>query len=79
MQLEDSRQPVRIGNVAWLYIEHDLSLIAFLRTATDFDTPLQRLQETLVESGRIEMLQHTRNSSGSQLDWQGQVLLAWEP
>jgi len=79
MQLENSRHPVRIGNVTWLYIEHDLSLIAFLRTAPDFDTPLQRLQETLIESGRIEMLQHTRNSIGSQIQWQGRVLLAWEP
>jgi membrane-associated phospholipid phosphatase len=79
MQLEDSRHPVRIGNVAWLYTDHNLPMIAYLRTAPDFDTPLQRLQGTLADSDRIEMLLHTRNSIGSQIQWQGRVLLAWEP
>jgi undecaprenyl-diphosphatase len=79
MQLEKSRHPVRVGNVTWLNIEHNLPLIAFLRTAPDFDTPLQLLRDTLAESDRIRLLQHTRSSVGNQVQWQGQVLLAWEP
>jgi undecaprenyl-diphosphatase len=79
MQLEESRQTVRVGNVTWLYIERDLPLVAFLSTAADFETPLRLLQETLAESDRIQLLQHSRRLTDSQIEWQGQVLLAWEP
>jgi membrane protein DedA with SNARE-associated domain/membrane-associated phospholipid phosphatase len=79
MQLEESRQTVRVGNVTWLHIEHDLPLVAFLSTAADFETPLRLLRETLAESDRIQLLQHSRRLTGSQTEWQGQVLLAWEP
>jgi len=78
IQLEENSHPVWIGNVAWLHIDHNLPMIAYLRTAPDFDTPLQRLQETLADSGRIGMRLHTRDSLGSQIQWQGRVLLAWE-
>ncbi len=79
LQLEDSGQTVQLGNIAWLYIERDLPLIAFLRTAPEFDTPLQLLRATLAESGRIKLLQHRRRLDDSQVAWQGEVLLAWEP
>jgi hypothetical protein len=79
MQLEENGQSVRVGNVTWLYIEHDLPLVAFLRTAPDFETPLQLLRETLAESTRIQLLQHSRRLTNGQIEWQGQVLLAWEP
>jgi hypothetical protein len=79
MQLEESGQSVRVGNVSWLYIEHELPLLAFLRTAPDFETPLQLLREMLAESASIQLLQHSRRLADSQTEWQGQVLLAWEP
>jgi len=79
MQLEENRQTVRVGNITWLYIEHDLPLVAFLSTAADFETPLQLLRETLAESDRIQLLQHSRRLPDNQIEWQGQVLLAWEP
>ena len=79
MQLEESRQTVWVGNVTWLYIEHDLPLVAFLSTAVDFETPLRLLRETLADSDRIQLLQHSRPVTDSQIEWQGQVLLAWEP
>jgi len=79
MQLEENTQIVWTGNVSWLYIEHDLPLVAFLSTAADFETPLRLLRKTLAESGHIQLLQHTRPVTDSQIEWQGQVLLAWEP
>ncbi|MGB5442890.1 MAG: VTT domain-containing protein [Gammaproteobacteria bacterium] len=78
MQLEDSRQSVQVGTVAWLRLEKDLPLIAFLRTEPDFDSPLQLLRETLADSGRIKLQEQRRNLSSSRLAWQGEVLLAWE-
>jgi len=78
MQLEKSGYPVRAGNVTWLNVEHNLPLIAYLRTAPDFDTPLQLLRDTLAESDRIQLLQRSRRLIDTRIKWQGQVLLAWE-
>jgi undecaprenyl-diphosphatase len=77
-ELLDSGQPVWTGKVDYLYLELDLPLIAYLRTAPDFESPLYYLQSTLQQAGDIGMLLRTRQERIDRLQWQGQVLLAWK-
>ena len=70
--------PVWIGNVVYLYPERELPLIAYLRTAADFQTPLNYLEEALRQAGQIRLEQRVRQSVKTQIQWGGHVLLAWE-
>ena len=77
-ELLNSRRPVWVGKVAYLYLEQDLPLIAYLRTAPDFESPLDYLQSTLQQAGSIGMVLRTRPERIAQVQWQGRVLLTWE-
>jgi hypothetical protein len=76
-QLLDGNTPVWAGNVAYLYRERDIPFVTYLRTASDFDTPLAQLQESLEQTGRVGMVVRQRAASGAPDTWQGNVLLAW--
>ena len=77
-ELIDTGQPVWIGKVAYLYLEQELPFITYLRTAYDFETPLDTLQVALGQSTAIGMQRRTRSARNRRIQWQGQVLLAWE-
>ena len=77
-ELLDSGQSVWLGKAAYLYLEQDLPLIAYLRTAPDFQSPLDYLQSTLQQAGDIGMALRTSPERIARTQWQGRVLLAWE-
>ena len=77
-ELLDSGQSVWLGKAAYLYLEQDLPLIAYLRTAPDFQSPLGYLQSTLQQAGNIGMVLRTSPERSARIQWQGRVLLAWE-
>lgn len=78
VELIGGNVPVWVGTVSQLYIEHDIPLLAYLRTATDFDGPMQRLYSTLTGLAGIATAQRSREISGTHPHWSGNVLLAWE-
>jgi hypothetical protein len=78
VELIGGNVPVWVGTVSQLYVEHDIPLLAYLRTATDFDGPMQRLYSTLTGLAGIATAQRSREISGTHPHWSGNVLLAWE-
>jgi undecaprenyl-diphosphatase len=70
--------PVWTGNAAYLHLEKDLPLISYLRTGTDFETPLEHLIKTLISSYRVRLAQRRRPVATEQRHAQVNVLLAWE-
>jgi undecaprenyl-diphosphatase len=73
-----ANQPVWIGNIAYLYLKRNLPLISYLRTKSDYETPLNHLEEALGHSSHILMTLRTRQSVTTQMQWSGHILLAWE-
>ena len=71
-------QPVWIGNVVYLYPERELPLISYLRTDTDFETPLNHLEGALRRVGQVRLMRRVREAVTTQIQWDGRVLLAWE-
>ena len=77
-ELLNSGQPLWIGKVDFLYLEQDLPLITYLRTAPDFGSPLDFLQSTLHQTGNVGMMLRNFQVQTAAAQWQGEVLLAWE-
>ena len=77
-ELLPGQQPVWIGNVVHLYIEQQVPLISYLRTGADFETPLNHLEEALGRAAHVRLELRTRQSVSTQIQWGGNVLLAWE-
>ena len=78
LQLINSNTPVWNGYIAYLLIEKELPLISYLRTGTDFESPLDLLSRALGNSTTTRLLRRQRTVSGLPIPWQGNVLLAWE-
>jgi undecaprenyl-diphosphatase len=79
MQLRDSGQPVWVGKAATLYLEDNLPLITYLRSATDYSTPLQILESALRESAQVRVEIRRRSTVVHDIQWDGELLLAWKP
>ena len=77
-ELLDSGLPVWVGKVDYLYLEQELPLVAYLRTAPDFESPLNYLQSTLQQAGNIGLLQHSFPKQAGKGLSQERVLLAWK-
>ena len=78
LQLINSNTPVWNGYIAYLLIEKELPLISYLRTGTDFESPLDLLSRALGNNTTTRLLRRQRTVSGLPIPWQGNVLLAWE-
>ncbi len=76
-ELLDNGNPVWIGKVSRQYLEGTLPLITYLRTAKDYTTPLQQLAIDLRSSRSISVQQRRRTLAASNIEWSGEVLLAW--
>lgn len=64
-----------IGNTSLLRLEDRFWLLRFLRTDTDFNTPLQQLEADL-DTFRVRKVQrHTTEEEVADIDWDGSVLL----
>ena len=79
MQLLGGNQPVWVGTAATLYLEDSLPLITYLRSAPDYSTPLQVLASALRASASLRVEMRTRQQVAQDIQWHGEVLLAWEP
>ena len=79
MQLLGSGQPVWVGTAATLYLEDGLPLITYLRSSPDYSTPLQDLASALRASTLLRVEMRTRQQVAQDIEWHGEVLLAWEP
>jgi membrane protein DedA with SNARE-associated domain/membrane-associated phospholipid phosphatase len=77
-ELVSGNAPVWVGNVSKLYIERTIPLIAYLRTAPDFDGPMQQLYAVLRWLPGIATAHRNRNITKENPRWSGDVLLAWE-
>jgi membrane protein DedA with SNARE-associated domain/membrane-associated phospholipid phosphatase len=77
-ELQESNTPVWTGNVVYLYREQELPLITYLRTASQFETPLEQLHAALLHSSRIRTAERTRPVQQNQPREHDAVLLAWE-
>ena len=79
LQLLDSGQPVWVGKAATVYIEDSLPLMTYLRSAKDYSKPLQVLESALRASASVRVEMRTRHLVAHDIQWHGEVLLAWEP
>jgi undecaprenyl-diphosphatase len=79
LQLLDKGQPVWLGKVAIQYLEDRLPLITYLRTAEDYSTPLLPLASALRANAQVRVATRQRPVTDGDIQWQGEVLLAWEP
>ena len=77
-ELFSANVPVWVGNVSKLYVEQEIPLIAYLRTAPDFDGPVQHLHAVLTRSPGIATAQRNRAHTRENPRWSGDVILAWE-
>jgi undecaprenyl-diphosphatase len=75
MEILDSHIPVWNGSIVYLYLEQDLPLVAYLRTAAEFETPPNHLREALSQAENIALTHRSRKSTNKQLQWEGDVLL----
>jgi len=66
-----------IGTVSYLYVDHSLPLISYLRTAPDFDSPLAILREALHGTTPLKTVNRDVVSPAG-MAWHGEVLLGWE-
>jgi undecaprenyl-diphosphatase len=78
-ELLGTRNPVWVGKVSHQYMEDTLPLITYLRSAKNYVTPLQQLAETLRDVQGIAMHQRQRPAAADDIEWSGEVLLAWHP
>ena len=78
-ELIASRQPVWIGKVSHQYLEDTLPMITYLRSARNYTSPLQQLADTLRSARGISMQQRRRTVAAGDIEWSGEVLLAWQP
>jgi len=77
-ELFSGNVPVWAGNVSKLYVEQEIPLIAYLRTAPDFDGPAQHLHAVLARLPGIATTQRNRARPKENPRWSGDVMLAWE-
>jgi hypothetical protein len=77
-ELFSANVPVWVGNVSKLYVEQEIPLIAYLRTAPDFDGPVQHLHAVLTRLPGIATAQRNRAHTRENPRWSGDVILAWE-
>jgi membrane protein DedA with SNARE-associated domain/membrane-associated phospholipid phosphatase len=73
----DLATPIWIGTASYLYVDQSLSMISYLRTAPDFDTPLAALREALASATPVR-IRHRDVTAPAGLVWHGEVLLAWQ-
>ncbi len=78
-ELLANRQPVWIGKVSYQYMEDTLPLISYLRSARNYVSPLEQLVETLHNAGGISMYRRKRQVTVGNIEWSGEVVLAWHP
>ena len=64
-----------IGNTSLLRLEDRFWLLRFLRTDTDFNTPLQQLEADLDTFSVRKVQRHTTEEEVADIDWDGSVLL----
>jgi undecaprenyl-diphosphatase len=77
-QLLNGNKPIWVGNVSKLFVEKKIPLIAYLRTAPDFEGPMQQLHAVLTRLPAIATTLRNRNNAKENPRWNGDVLLAWE-
>jgi hypothetical protein len=77
-ELQENNTPVWVGNVVYLYREREIPLITYLRTAPSFDTPMEQLHASLMQSDHIGTTLRIRLLPQNQLQANVAVLLAWE-
>ena len=78
-ELLADRRPVWVGKVSRQYMEDTLPLITYLRSASNYVTPLEQLAEALRNAQDISMYPRMRLAEASDIEWSGEVLLAWHP
>jgi undecaprenyl-diphosphatase len=76
-ELLGNRNPVWVGKVSHQYMEDTLPLITYLRSEKNYVSPLQQLVETLRDAQGIAMHQRKRPVVAGDIEWSGEVLLAW--
>jgi undecaprenyl-diphosphatase len=65
------------GTVSYLYVDHTLPLISYLRTAPEFDSPLTALRMALEQSVPVRTVNREMPARAGK-DWHGEVLLGWQ-
>ena len=77
-ELVSGNTPIWVGNVSKLFVEQKIPLIAYLRTAPDFEGPMQQLHAVLTQLPAIATTLRNRKNAKENPRWNGDVLLAWE-
>jgi undecaprenyl-diphosphatase len=70
-------KPVWVGKVGRQSPDHTLPIITYLKSDRDYDAPLRELAAALQRSGKVAMNWRRREPGNHDLQWNGEVLLAW--
>ncbi len=77
LETTDHATSIWIGTVSYLYVDQSLPMISYLRTAPDFDSPLEVLRGALEERTPVKLVKRDVVVPAG-LEWHGEVLLGWE-
>jgi undecaprenyl-diphosphatase len=71
--------PLWVGNVSYLYIEHRLRLLRFLRTDPEFNAPLELLAPDLGDFSNRLVKRKPPDAVAPRVRWDGRTLLIYSP
>jgi membrane protein DedA with SNARE-associated domain/membrane-associated phospholipid phosphatase len=77
IETTDNGTRIWVGTVSYLYVDHSLPMIAYLKTATDFDSPLAVLRDALEKYAPVRTVNRDVVAPAG-MEWHGEVLLGRE-
>jgi hypothetical protein len=77
VETTDHGSGIWTGTVTYLYVDHSLPFVSYLRTAVDFDSPLIVLREALQGITPVRTVKRDLVAPAG-MEWHGEVLLGWQ-
>jgi hypothetical protein len=77
VETTDASTRIWVGTASYLSVDDSLPMIAYLKTAADFDSPLAILHEALQGNTPARTVKRDVAAPAG-MQWDGEVLLGWE-
>jgi undecaprenyl-diphosphatase len=77
VETTDASTRIWVGTASYLSVDNSLPMIAYLKTAEDFDSPLAILREALQGNTPARTVKRDVVAPAG-MQWDGEVLLGWE-
>jgi hypothetical protein len=77
VETTDGSTRIWVGTASYLSVDNSLPMISYLKTAPDFDSPLEFLHEALQGNTPVRTVKRDVVAPTG-MEWDGEVLLGWE-